>query len=268
MNKSRLLKMTLALVLALSLMACSSSEDHMTENESSSDLPTDVVVFAAASMTESLEEVKDIFEAEFPDYSISYNFDSSGTLKTQIEQGAQVDVFLSAAARQMDELEEGGYIDEDSRTNLLENKVVLVVPESNPKDISDFKDLGEDRVEAIALGNEDVPVGQYSEEILTNLGIFDQIQPKVTYGSNVKEVTTWVGEGVVDCGIIYQTDAKAEGLEIVASAADDLIETPVVYPIGILDQAPNPQGAKDFLEFLTSDQAIEILEGHGFSYIR
>ena len=159
-------------------------------------------VFAAASMTETLEKIQEMYAEVEPDVSLVFNLDSSGTLKTQIQEGAECDLFISAAQKQMDQLdikadpavnEEGlDYVVEESRVDLLENKVVLAVPDGNPAGIESFEDLGTDKLKLLALGNEDVPVGQYSTEILTNLNLLESLESanKITYGSNVKEVTT------------------------------------------------------------------------------
>lgn len=159
-------------------------------------------------------------------------------------------------------------IDSNSRIDLLENKVTLVVPEGNPKKIETFEDMNTDKVAAIAIGNSDVPVRQYSEELLTNLGIWETIQPKITLGSNVKEVTTWVSEGVVDCGIVYQTDAFSAGLEVLDEAEDTEIKTPVIYPAAILQNSRNPKETADFLTYLQSDEAKQIFEEVGFSFLK
>ena len=243
--------------------APSSNVAKSNEKEESKD-KKDVIVFAAASMTEALEELKAEFEKENPNLNLTFNFDSSGTLKTQIDSGADCDVFVSAAQKQMDELEKEDKIDKDTRFDLLENEVTLAVAKGNEKGIKDFKDLEKDEVEKIALGNSDVPVGQYSEEILKNLGIWDKIQDKVTFGSNVKEVTSWVSEKTVDCGIVYKTDAKTAGLETVAVADDSMLENKVIYPAALLKNSKNPEEGKKYLEFLKGEKASEILDKYGF----
>ncbi|MCW6677729.1 molybdate ABC transporter substrate-binding protein [Anaerococcus sp. NML200574] len=230
-----------------------------------------LTVFAAASMTESLTEIKDEFEKENPGVNLVFNFDSSGTLKSQIAEGAACDVFISAASKQMDELDPTSgkkdsdlEIDPDSRFNLLENEVTLAVKEDSSKDIKSFEDLNTNLVETIALGNADVPVGQYSESLLKNMGIWDAIKGKITFGSNVKEVTSWISEGAVDCGIIYSTDAKAAGLKIVAKADPTLLDKKVIYPAAVLKDSKNREDADKFISFLNSDKAREIFEKYGF----
>lgn len=241
-----------------------SSSNVAKSNENTDKEKKDLEVFAAASMTEALEELKTEFEKENPNLNLTFNFDSSGTLKTQIDSGADCDVFVSAAQKQMDELEDEDKIDKETRFDLLENEVTLAVAEGNEKGIKDFKDLEKDDVEKIALGNSDVPVGQYSEEILKNLGIWEKIQDKVTFGSNVKEVTSWVSEKATDCGIVYKTDAKTAGLETVAVADDSMLENKVIYPAALLKNSKNPEEGKKYLEFLQGKKASEILDKYGF----
>ncbi len=249
------------------------TDEKMTEEkkDDKKSAKTDLNVFAAASMTESLEELKAVFEEENPDLNLVFNFDSSGTLKTQIAEGADCDVFISAAKKQMDELDPTSdtkdsdiTIDPSTRFDLLENEVTLAVKEDSRKDIKSFDDINTDKVETIALGNADVPVGQYSESLLKNMGVWDDIQEKITFGSNVKEVTSWVSEGAVDCGIIYSTDAKAAGLKIVDTANPDMLDKKVIYPAAILDKSAKKEACEKFLSFLNSNKANEVFTKYGF----
>lgn len=263
-------KFIIFLSLALSLVGCQ-KKDKKEENiskkeEISTDYKKDskLTIFAAASMTDVLEELKVEFQKENPDSEMTFNLDSSGTLKTQIDSGAKADVFISAAKKQMNELEEEGKIEKDTRIDLLENLVTLVVSKKSDKDIKDFKDLTKENVEKIALGNSDVPVGQYSEEILKNIGIWDKIQDKITFGSNVREVTTWVSENTVDCGIVYKTDAIIEDLDIVKVADDSILKNKVIYPAAVVKDSQNKELAKKYLRFLQSKKASKIFEKYGF----
>ena len=274
--KKNILALAICLCGVLLFASCANSneseEKEVKEQTKAEQSESDLIVFAAASMTDSLNELKDEFEKDNPDIKLSYNFDSSGTLKTQIEEGADCDVFISAAKKQMDELEgldEGkeSLIDSESRFDLLENEVTLAVKEDSDKDISSFEDLNTDKVTSIALGNSDVPVGQYSEELLNNLGIWEAIQDKVTFGSNVKEVTTWVSEGAVDCGIIYSTDANTAGLKIVDKADSSKFENRIIYPAALTINSKNKEVGEKFLEFLKSDQAQKVFEKYGFKKV-
>lgn len=239
------------------------------------DPPVELTVFAAASMTETLTEIAESYKTVAPGVALTFNFDSSGTLKTQIEEGAACDLFISAAQKQMNQLDASkdadanpdglDFIDPATRVDLLENKVALVVPEGNPAGIEAFADIGE-KCSLIALGNDDVPVGQYSEEILSGLGLLDALESenKITYGSNVKEVTTQVAEGAVDCGIVYATDAFSAGLAVVDQATAELCRR-VIYPAAVLKGSEHAQEAKAFLDYLQTDGCMKIFEAVGFA---
>lgn len=231
---------------------------------------TELVVFAAASLTETLTDIGEQYKSIAPNVDLVFNFDSSGTLKTQIEEGAVSDLFLSAAPKQMNALEESGLILSDTRMDLLENKVALVVPAGNPKGIASFDDLirrlREDDV-LLAIGNADVPVGQYTQKVFEFYGIEESaIVSKLTYGTNVKEVTSQVAEGAVDCGIIYATDAFSAGLTIIDTATKEMCGQ-VIYPAAVLKSTEHSDAAKSFLEYLKGEQAVKIFEGVGFTAI-
>ena len=242
----------------------------------------ELVVFAAASMTETLTELSNAYMEEKPNVDVVLNFDSSGTLKTQIQEGADCDVFISAGQLQMDQLDANAdpsvntegldFVLEDSRFDILENKVALAVPDDNPKNINSYDDMKaglEDGSILLAMGNSDVPVGQYTQKILTYLGLDETALANagnITYGSNVKEVTTQVSEAAVDCGIIYQTDAYSAGLTVVDTATPEMCGQ-VIYPAAVLNVSKNPDVAKDYLDFLTSDDADAVFEEVGFTAI-
>ena len=265
----------------LSLLFAGCGADNSTTTDTGSAVKTkenaetvELNIFAAASMQETLEQITEDYKSVDPSVEIVLNLDSSCTLKTQIEEGAACDIFISAAQKQMNQLDieaapetnpDGlDFIDHATRVNLLENKVVLVVPEGNPKSIQSFSDIAK-KADLVALGNEDVPVGQYSAEILTNLGIMDELEQsgKITYGSNVKEVTTQVAEGTADCGIVYQTDAFSAKLNYVDSADADLC-SPAIYPAAILKHSEHADEAQAFLDYLKTEQAGTVFEGVGF----
>ena len=246
-------------------------------------LKTEVVVFAAASLTESLTEIEILYEAEHPDIDLVFNFDSSGTLKTQIQEGAVCDVFISAGQKQMNQLditkdeeknpERLDCVLEGSRIDLLENKVALVVPENAEKDINGFDNLTEwlkDGNILMAMGNADVPVGQYTQKILAYYGLDEEALAaagKLSYGTNVKEVTTQVKEGSVDCGVVYATDAFSAGLEIKDTATAEMCGQ-VIYPAAVMKQSTVPEAAQAFLDSLREDAAMAVFEGIGFTGIR
>lgn len=239
----------------------------------------EIIVFAASSMTESLTEIAERYKEVAPEVTIVFNFDSSGTLKTQIEEGAECDVFISAAAKQMNELDisrDGeqnpdrlDYIFQGSRIDLLENKVSLVVPEGNPKGIQSYDELIKMLKEGtvlLAIGNTDVPVGQYTEKIFAYYNVLEEEMVQkgcITYGSNVKEVTTQISEAMVDCGIIYGTDAYSAGLSVVDTASVDMCGQ-VIYPAAVLNVSKNQEAAQAFLDYLTGEEAGTIFKKVGF----
>ena len=271
MKKTLTLLLTLAMIFTLAAFGSPAAPSKGEKEE--------IIVFAAASMTETLNQVKDVYEKE-NNVTITYNFDSSGTLNTQIQEGADCDLFISAGQKQMNQLDlssdkeinkEGlDFVAGDTRLNLLENKVVLVVPEGNPKGIESFDDLAARLAEGsilMAMGNSDVPVGQYTQKILNFYGLDEEALAKsgvITYGSNVKEVTTQVSEGSVDCGIVYCTDAFSAGLTVIDGASKDMCGQ-VIYPAAVLKTAKNPDAAKAFLDYLTGSEAMAIFEAVGFS---
>lgn len=272
MKRRALILGSLALSASLLLSACGGSAASSQAASASSEASGESVqltVFAAASLTETLNEIAEQYKTVAPNVELVFNFDSSGTLKTQIEEGADCDLFLSAAQKQMNALQDEDLINTGTRVDLLENKVVLAVPEGNPADIQSFEDIGTDQCKQIALGNEDVPVGSYSVEILTNLGILDELESgnKITYGSNVKEVTTQVKEAAADCGIVYATDAFSAGLETVDQATAEEC-SPVIYPAALTASTEHADEAQAFLDYLTTDDAAAIFASVGFAMVK
>ena len=276
----KLLAGLLAACMAVSLTACSSGGGTDASANAGSGEPTELTVFAAASLTETLEQIAEDYKAVAPDVTLTFNFDSSGTLKTQIQEGADCDVFISAAQKQMDQLDAAAdpsvntegldFVQSDSRLDLLENKVTLAVPEGNPKGIDSFDSLAE-HLQAgdilLAMGNSDVPVGQYTQKILTHYGLDEAALASagcLTYGTNVKEVTTQVREGSVDAGIIYATDAFSDGLTVVDEATADMCGQ-VIYPAAVLKTSAHPEAAQAFLDYLSTDEAMAVFSSVGFS---
>ena len=239
--------------------------------------PVELIIFAAASMTEAMKEIATLYKSVAPHVNIVYNFESSGTLKTQIEQGADCDIFISAGQKQMNELDitadaavntDGlDFVLAGSRFNIVSNTVVLIAPEGSDKGIAAFEDVMGDKVSLLALANADVPVGQYAAEIYTSLGLWEDLQAsgKVTYGSNVKEVLTQVAAAVVDCGVVYSTDAAtATGVEVVATAPEGS-HKPITYPAAILNTTAHQAEAEAFAAFLQSDVCSAAFEDIGFA---
>ena len=276
----------LAAAMAFSLAACSSNTadtaGESAQGGSETAEPVELTVFAAASLTETLNQIAEDYKTVAPDVTLTFNFDSSGTLKTQIQEGAVCDLFLSAGQKQMDQLDASAdasvntegldFVLEGSRIDLLENKVTLAVPEGNPKGIDSFDSLAE-HLEAgdilLAMGNSDVPVGQYTQKILTWYGLDEAALANagcITYGTNVKEVTTQVSEGSVDAGIIYCTDAFSAGLTIVDEATPEMCGQ-VIYPAAVLNTSEHQTEAQAFLDYLSTDDAMAVFESVGFSKV-
>ena len=242
----------------------------------------ELIVFAAASLTETLTAIGETYSAENPGVTFRFNFDSSGTLKTQIQEGADCDLFISAGQKQMDQLDiiasadvnkdRLDFVDSDTRVDLLENKVVLCVPEGSDKGIDSFDALAEHlKAQDIlfCMGNSDVPVGQYTQKILAYYDLDEEALAAagvITYGSNVKEVTTQITEASVDAGVVYCTDAFSAGLTPVNEATKEMCGQ-VIYPAAVLKAAPNAEAAKEFLAYLQTDRAATVFEGVGFSAV-
>lgn len=274
----------LTAAMAFSLAACSSSADTPESAQVGGETaePVELTVFAAASLTETLNQIAEDYKTVAPDVTLTFNFDSSGTLKTQIQEGAVCDLFISAGQKQMNQLDASAdasvntegldFVLEGSRIDLLENKVTLAVPEGNPKGIDSFDALAE-HLEAgdilLAMGNSDVPVGQYTQKILAYYGLDEAALANagcITYGTNVKEVTTQVSEGSVDAGIIYCTDAFSAGLTIVDEATPEMCGQ-VIYPAAVLNTSAHQTEAQAFLDYLSTDDAMAVFESVGFSKV-
>ena len=289
----KFLSLLLALSLALSLTACGSktdstadaADDSQTQDNAPAEEPAgdpvELIVFAAASMTETMNQLKEMYEQNNPNVTVTYNFDSSGKLLTQIKEGADCDLFISAAPNQMNAMD-GSLIGDaeknpdgldlivtDSRVDLLENKVTLTVPAGNPKGIESFDQLAELLKSGdvmLAIGNSDVPVGQYTLKIFNYYGIDETaVANKLTYGNNVKEVASQVSEGAVDCGIIYATDAHSANLTVVDSATAEMCGQ-VIYPAAVM-QGEKEEAAQAFLDYLQTDAAMQVFEPVGFSHV-
>jgi len=225
----------------------------------------EITVMAAASLTDAFNEIGTKFNEQYPNIKVNFSYDSSGTLQKQIEQGATADVFVSAAMKQMNALNDKGLVDSDTIVKLLENKVVLIKTKGSSLDVKSFQDVGTDKVKMVALGNSDVPVGQYAQTIFTNLGIWDTVQAKANLGTNVRQVLDWVATGNAECGVVYATDAAIEDkVEVVCEAPDGSCD-PVIYPMGIVKASTQKDAAKKFTAFLQTKDAQDILTKYGFT---
>ena len=273
MKAKKLVALLLALTLLVALCGCGGKPAPTAE-------PVELIVFAAASMTETLTEIGESYMAEHKNVTLTFNFDSSGTLKTQIQEGADCDIFISAAPKQMNQLDAAASSDvntegldfvlQGSRFDLLENKVTLAVPDGNPGNIHSYDDLAEGLQAGsvlLAMGNSDVPVGQYTQKIFAYYGLDEEALAAngcLTYGSNVKEVTTQVSEGAVDAGIIYGSDAFSAGMNVVDSATAEMCGQ-VIYPAAVLNVSAHQAEAQAFLDYLKTDAAGDVFRSVGLS---
>ena len=257
------MKKKLAVVMLAGAMAAGLTAGNV--QAASEDASGDLYVFIAASLSNAMEELQTDFNKEYPDVNIIYNADSSGTLQTQIEEGARCDIFFSAALKQMTALQEEGYIADDASVELLENKIVLIVPNGKEEGYSSFEDIV--NADMIAIGDpESVPAGQYGKEALENLDLWSAVEGKLSLGTNVTEVLNWVAEESADAGIVYATDAAslAEKVTVVAEAPEGSVSK-VIYPVAALKDTKNPDAAEAFLEFLQTEDALKVFTEAGFT---
>ena len=227
---------------------------------------TEILVAAAASLEYAYEEeLIPMFEEENPGVTVKGTYDSSGKLQTQIEEGLEADVFMSAATQQMDALTEEGFVDGDSVTDLLENQIVLITSAENELGLVEFADIT--KADTIAIGDPaSVPAGQYAQEALTNLGIWDEVLAKSSLGTNVTEVLNWVAEGSAQAGIVYATDAATtDSVKVIAQAPEGSLAEPAIYPAGLVSASAHREEARVFLDFLQSDEAMAVFEAYGFT---
>lgn len=224
-----------------------------------------ITVAAASSLKNCMDEkIIPMFKEKYPGIKVQATYDSSGKLQSQIEEGASIDVFMSAAMKQMDELNKKDLIDKDSVVKLLENKIVLIVPVNNEKCISTFQDIL--KADKIAVGDPaSVPAGQYAKEVLTNLKAWEDVSKKASLGTNVTEVLNWVAEGCADAGIVYSTDAASNKKVKITAEAPEGTVSKVIYPAGIVKASKHKDSSKKFIEFLQSNEAKKVFESYGFT---
>ncbi|MEA5604133.1 molybdate ABC transporter substrate-binding protein [Nostoc sp. UHCC 0252] len=225
---------------------------------------TTILVSAAASLKEVLEEIKPLYQQSKSNVSINYNFGASGALQQQIEQGAPADIFISAAKKQVDALEQKGLLVAGSRTNLANNRLVLIVAQ-DVVGITSFYNLTDSKINKIAIGEpRSVPAGQYGEQVLKRLKLYDRVKSKLVFANNVRQVLAAVESGNAEAGLVYATDAKISNKVKVVVAADEKFHSPIVYPMAVIKNSKNISAAKDFLQFLSDSQAKTVLKKYGF----
>lgn len=260
MNKFILYKkgivLTAVMAAAMMIAGCGATEN------------ANLTILAAASLTDVCDEIKTMYETEHPEVTVTFSYGGSGALQTQIEEGAPADIFISAATKQMKALDEEGLMDSDSIVQILENKVVLIVPKDSTQEIESFEDVTGEAVKMIGLGEPgSVPVGQYAEEIFTSLNMLDVVKEKANYGSDVRTVLSWVETGSVDCGVVYATDAyTSDAVKIVCEAPAGSCKQ-VIYPAGIIKASENAEAAADFLEYIQTEDVMKLFESYGFSQV-
>ena len=265
----------LAVCMVLSCVGCGSSSNKGAA-EGATEVAaeggqTKISVAAAASQATFDDELIPLFEKENQRVTVEGTYASSGDLQQQIESGLDADVFFSAATSNMDTLVDENLVDKDTVVDLLKNDVVLITPKDSKLGIKGFKDIT--KADTIAIGDpESVPAGKYAKEILTNSGVYDEVEKKASLGASVTEVLSWVAEGSADAGIVYATDAQTENtngddkeVEIIATAEDSMMQTPVIYPVGTVSSSTHKDEARAFEDFLQTDEAKAILEKAGFT---
>jgi len=257
-----MIRIKVAIVLLFLLLGCQTSSERSQKKQRM------LTISAASSLKKPLEEIQLLY----PQANLNYNFASSGSLRHQIEQGAPVDVFISAAAKHLDILQEKQELIEGTRRDLLDNKMVLIqprVPTSRHSDrakISEFQDLTQEAIVTVAIGEPNsVPAGQYAKELLATLGLFERIQPKLVYGKNVRQVLTYVATGNADAGIVYYTEAKASDRVAIVAIASQEWHDPIIYPVAVVRGSSNPKAAQEFVQFLFTPPVQAIFSDYGFA---
>jgi molybdate transport system substrate-binding protein len=263
----KIVSVLLIVCMMMSLSACSENNDksESVAAEKSSEPQETILLAAAASLNNCIDkELIPLYEEKNPDVKVEATYDSSGKLQAQIEEGAGVDVFMSASTKQMNALDEEGLIKEGSIVELLENKIVLIVPEESDKGISSFEEIL--NADTIAVGDpESVPAGQYAKEAFENLSMWEDVYSKASLGTNVTEVLNWIAEGSADAGVVYATDAASnDKVQVVAQAPEGSVSK-IIYPVGIINSTENEDAAMSFIEFLKTEEALEVFQKYGFS---
>ena len=263
-NISKIAISALVLTMAASLGGCKNNiSDNTTDDKSKDNKKAELTILAAASLTDVCDEIKEKYEKD-NNVILTFSYASSGALQTQIEEGIEADMFMSASTDQMNTLAEEGFIDKDSVENLLENKVVLITSKDK-NDVTSFEDISDDKVKLVGIGNpESVPAGKYAKQVFESLGMWDVVEKKANLGTDVRTVLTWVEAGEVDCGVVYETDAKvSDKVKIVATAEKGLCKD-IIYPVGTLSNSENKDEVKKLTDYMSSSEGMETFKKYGF----
>ncbi|MEM7592721.1 MAG: molybdate ABC transporter substrate-binding protein [Cyanobacteria bacterium P01_A01_bin.83] len=271
MKKKILGFLTISLLSLFFVVGCNHLASLKLENPSQATPSTQLTVSAAASLKNVMEAIEPIYKQEHPQTEIIYNFASSGSLQRQIEQGAPVDIFISAATSKMDSLEQQDLLLTETRQDLLKNQIVLITPSANNKNqlkLQDFKELTNEKIDRIALGEpKSVPAGKYAQEVLTSFEIADRVNDQAVYGKDVRQILNYVATGNVDAGIVYRTDAQAVNNVEIAAIAPETSHSPVIYPIAVIKESDRPEAATELIEFLATPEAQAVFEEYGFETV-
>lgn len=266
------ISMVLVAVMAVTIMVffsgCMGGTAEEKQKPAGENIQIKLMVSAAKSLTDVMGEVKDVYVAKNPEVEITLNFGSSGAMRQQIEQGADVDLFMPAALKDMTALKDKGLIIDDTIVNVLGNKLVMIVPNDSKAALTEFKDVTDVGIEKLALGDPaSVPAGKYAVEVLTKIDLLSAVKDKIVYAKDVREVLTWVETGNADAGVVYATDAQiSDKVKVVAVASEDS-HSPIIYPAAVVGSSKKQDASKKFLVFLCSDDAKAVFEKYGYSFL-
>lgn len=265
MRKSKNLILILLSILTLTFMV--GCKDSSNTKKDDSTKKVELTISAAASLKEAMADIEPLFKNKYSNITLTFNYGSSGSLQEQIEQGAPADLFISAGQKQMTALVDGGFILDGSNKNLVQNSLVLVGPSDTT--ITSLNEINSDSVTHIAMGEPDsVPAGKYAKEVLTNSNLLTQIESKLVYAKDVKEVLSWATSGNADVGFVYLSDAISSNSAKIIETIDESLHSPITYPVGVIKESKNIDAAKDFENFLFSDEAAKIFEKYGYTMVK
>lgn len=259
-------KISMFLIVFLLLAACSNEENKEEGTEQKSTEPVELTISAAASLKDAMEEIQHTYKEKHPEVMLNFNFGGSGSLQQQISQGAPVDLFFSAADDKFDLLVEEGLIAKEDGADLLSNELVLIVPKEGQVVIQSFQDLAKDTVSQLSIGTpETVPAGKYAKESFEKVGIWNDVEPKIVFAKDVRQVLSYVETGNVQAGVVYKTDALTSDKVTIVASADSASHSPIIYPVGVIKDSKHYEAAKEFYAFLQSEKILKVFEDYGFT---